>query len=120
MTALADTYLDPAVRALCDTLEWLLVPWGRRHVGAVRVSVAAPSPRPCCVWMGPPPTDTAPEARLYREWVDDRPVYTTGGSPAWVLGGRGDLAVRLCGELARHGWAVQVIDAQGVALTAVE
>ncbi len=106
------------VKSLCDTLEWLLVPWGHRHTGyAMRSTIDMPCDAP--VWSNKRP-EFLPgrEAELFLVVLPGgRVAFTTGGDTSWVLDPRGAMAVRLCEAIAAHGWAVQEIGQRGVLLT---
>lgn len=110
-----------AVFPLCDALEWLLAPRGHRHVGAVTVAYAPLDDG--LVWGNKRPgvlCVDGPEAELRLEvHPDGAPVYTIGGSPEWVLGAGGPLAVRLCRAIVARGYAVVEVGVDGVLVAEV-
>ncbi len=72
--------------ALCDALEWLLVPWGHKHTGKV-VRSTYDRPAGGLVWSNKQPEflpGHEAELRLVT-WPDGRVAYTTGGDMSWVL-----------------------------------
>jgi hypothetical protein len=106
------------VKSLCDTLEWLLVPWGHKHRGYVsRSAINAPYDAP--VWSNKRPEFLpGPEAELHIvTWPDGRVAFTTGGDSSWALDARGEITVRLCETIAQKNYTIQKIKDFGVLLT---
>lgn len=125
------------VRGLANALEWLLVPWGHtppeRHRTPTPPRLRATTARPfdTKVWGNRDDagrrsgwehsaTFGAHEAEIRSVVFPSGAVeYTTGGSPAWVLGEAGAKAVEVCEAITVGGWAVQGVDAEGVTLARV-
>lgn len=108
-----------AIRGLCDALEWLLVPWGRRHRGAVRVSYGPLLDARVFTNKGTDAgalwTDDAPEAEIRVDVMGNgAPWYGLCGSPKWGDSASGGMCRKLLRAIEAHGWAVQVIDGDGV------
>lgn len=108
-----------AIRGLCDALEWLLVPWGRRHRGVVRVSYGPLLDARVFTNKGTDPgalwADDAPEAEIRVDVLrDGAPWYGLCGDLKWGHSPQGGMARRLLRAIEAHGWAVQSIDGDGV------